>query len=383
MELLFDQDLHLEAEGSASSTDGPGADVVPPTTNTTNTTTNGGASELVAPADAVLNTSNAAAARSTNTESVPGDAAGFNTRESHAELSQDDKMYANVDSKTSSSDDQMRANMDSKISSPDDQMRANMDRKGSSQDDEMRANMDRKVRTAKNYLFTSDSPSTSQSTPSVSGGILTPPSSDAGTGAEVEIPMGIQELEAPPPYSLPEELLYEEEEPGFKSAPKLEILMIAVGDLDEVQQFASVAVWLRNKHGHRIRVATHPEFKGMIQGCGFEFVSLGGSDDYSLRRQNSGHSTRSSRSTSSSTARLEGWKTSLPEVLSKSWAACLDAGEKDKAFIADAIVSNPQSFGHVHFAEKLGIPVHLFSRRVTNERTPCRAPDRGNVGART
>ena len=366
MELLFDQDLHSEVEGSPSSTSGPGADVVPPTTSTTNTTTNGGASEFVSPVDAVLNTSNAAAVRSTSTEIVQGDAAGSNTHESHAEYSQADKMYANMDQKTSSPDEEMRANMDRKVSIPGEEMRANRDRKVSIPDDEMRANMDRKVRTAKNYLFSSDSPSASQSTPSVSGGILTPPSSDAGTGAEIEIPMDIEELGAPPPYSIPEELLREEEEPGSKSAPKLEILMIAVGDLDEVQQFASVAVWLRNKHGHRIRVATHPEFKGMIQGCGFEFVSLGGSDDYSLQRQNSGHSTRSSRSSSSSTARLEGWKTSLPEVLTKSWAACLDGGEKDKAFIADAIVSNPQSFGHVHFAEKLGIPVHLFSRRVTN-----------------
>jgi hypothetical protein len=32
----------------------------------------------------------------------------------------------------------------------------------------------------------------------------------------------------------------------------------------------------------------------------------------------------------------------------------------NKPFIADAIIANPPSFGHVHCAEKLGIPLHLM-----------------------
>lgn len=32
----------------------------------------------------------------------------------------------------------------------------------------------------------------------------------------------------------------------------------------------------------------------------------------------------------------------------------------NRPFIADAIIANPPSFGHVHCAEKLGIPLHLM-----------------------
>lgn len=32
----------------------------------------------------------------------------------------------------------------------------------------------------------------------------------------------------------------------------------------------------------------------------------------------------------------------------------------NKPFIADAIIANPPSFGHIHCAEKLGVPLHLI-----------------------
>jgi hypothetical protein len=31
-----------------------------------------------------------------------------------------------------------------------------------------------------------------------------------------------------------------------------------------------------------------------------------------------------------------------------------------KPFVADAIIANPPAFGHVHCAEKLGIPLHMM-----------------------
>jgi hypothetical protein len=31
-----------------------------------------------------------------------------------------------------------------------------------------------------------------------------------------------------------------------------------------------------------------------------------------------------------------------------------------KPFIADCIIANPPSFGHIHIAEKLGIPLHMM-----------------------
>jgi len=36
------------------------------------------------------------------------------------------------------------------------------------------------------------------------------------------------------------------------------------------------------------------------------------------------------------------------------------ASSSAKPFVADAIIANPPSFGHIHCAEKLGVPLHLM-----------------------
>lgn len=38
----------------------------------------------------------------------------------------------------------------------------------------------------------------------------------------------------------------------------------------------------------------------------------------------------------------------------------VSGGSASKPFIADAIIANPPSFGHIHCAEKLGVPLHLM-----------------------
>lgn len=57
------------------------------------------------------------------------------------------------------------------------------------------------------------------------------------------------------------------------------------------------------------------------------------------------------------------------ELLMGGWSACFDReapprgpaeGERKKPFIADVIIANPPGFGHIHCAERLGIPVHLM-----------------------
>jgi len=34
--------------------------------------------------------------------------------------------------------------------------------------------------------------------------------------------------------------------------------------------------------------------------------------------------------------------------------------ETERFFVADAIIANPPSYGHIHCAEKLGIPLHMM-----------------------
>jgi len=55
-----------------------------------------------------------------------------------------------------------------------------------------------------------------------------------------------------------------------------------------------------------------------------------------------------------------------------TWRSCIEAGNglgakitaidvdnTDDLFIADVIIANPPSMGHIHCAEKLGIPLHI------------------------
>jgi hypothetical protein len=66
----------------------------------------------------------------------------------------------------------------------------------------------------------------------------------------------------------------------------------------------------------------------------------------------------------------------IAEILEGTWRGCIEPGdglgsekvgppltreeEVDRLFIADAIIANPPSYGHIHCAEKLGIPLHMM-----------------------
>jgi sterol 3beta-glucosyltransferase len=50
----------------------------------------------------------------------------------------------------------------------------------------------------------------------------------------------------------------------------------------------------------------------------------------------------------------------LGEMLTGCWGACTQADPSNpKGFVADAIISNPPAFAHVHCAEALGVPLQL------------------------
>ncbi|UJR32308.1 hypothetical protein I4U23_019772 [Adineta vaga] len=51
----------------------------------------------------------------------------------------------------------------------------------------------------------------------------------------------------------------------------------------------------------------------------------------------------------------------LAEILASTWLACIADDDETKApFTAEAIIANPPSFGHIHCAEKLQIPLHIM-----------------------
>lgn len=59
--------------------------------------------------------------------------------------------------------------------------------------------------------------------------------------------------------------------------PKLNIVVMVIGSRGDIQPFLKLGKLLKEEHGHRVRIATHPAFKKFVeQDSGLEFFSVGG-----------------------------------------------------------------------------------------------------------
>jgi Glycosyltransferase family 28 N-terminal domain len=59
--------------------------------------------------------------------------------------------------------------------------------------------------------------------------------------------------------------------------PRLNIVIMVIGSRGDIQPFLKIGKILKEKHGHRVRIATHPAFKDFVQkDIGLEFFSVGG-----------------------------------------------------------------------------------------------------------
>ena len=139
-----------------------------------------------------------------------------------------------------------------------------------------------------------------------------------------------------------------------------------------MQPFVALGKTLKEEHHHRVRLATHSNFKGFVEENGLEFFNIGGDPAElmafmvknpglipgfeSLRRGDVGKRQRE-----------------IFDILLGCWRSCIEAGDgmdaefledndvgQPRPFVADVIIANPPSFAHIHCAEKLGIPVHLM-----------------------
>lgn len=58
--------------------------------------------------------------------------------------------------------------------------------------------------------------------------------------------------------------------------PPMNIVIQIVGSRGDVQPFVALGKNLKEKHGHRIRLATHAVFKNFVEENGLEFFNIGG-----------------------------------------------------------------------------------------------------------
>ncbi|KAH8884185.1 putative glucosyl/glucuronosyl transferase [Thozetella sp. PMI_491] len=189
----------------------------------------------------------------------------------------------------------------------------------------------------------------------------------------------VQDSNPPPPPYIPPSLGGEE---GVPPPPPLNVVIQVVGSRGDVQPFVALGKVLKDTYGHRVRLATHPNFKDFVQENGLEFFSIGGDPSrlmaFMVENPSLIPGFRSLLSGDIGERRRD-----VAEYIQGCWRSCYEAGDgmslratndghselsenelgsgpATRPFVADCIIANPPSFAHIHCAEKLGIPLHIM-----------------------
>ncbi|KAL4981853.1 hypothetical protein BDW68DRAFT_196013 [Aspergillus falconensis] len=154
--------------------------------------------------------------------------------------------------------------------------------------------------------------------------------------------------EAPPVYT-------EAPTPGLR----LNIVIQVVGSRGDVQPFIALGNELQ-RHGHRVRLATHNVFDSFVHKSGLEFYPIGGDPSelmaYMVKDPGLIPQMKSLRA-----GEIQKKRAMVGEMLRGCWDSCINNDPLTNVpFVADAIIVNPPSFAHVHCAQALGIPLHLM-----------------------
>ncbi|PQE06092.1 glycosyltransferase family 1 protein [Rutstroemia sp. NJR-2017a BBW] len=149
-------------------------------------------------------------------------------------------------------------------------------------------------------------------------------------------------------------------EEGVPPPPSLNVVIQVVGSRGDVQPFVALGKVLKDTYGHRVRLATHPNFKGFVQGNGLEFFSIGGDPSqlmgFMVKNPGLMPGFRSLLSGDVGQRRRD-----VARYIQGCWRSCYEGGDgMARSFVADCIIANPPSFAHIHCAEKLGIPLHIM-----------------------
>ncbi|CAF1110989.1 unnamed protein product [Didymodactylos carnosus] len=141
--------------------------------------------------------------------------------------------------------------------------------------------------------------------------------------------------------------------------PHIAICILVVGSRGDVQPFVALGQELL-KAGHRVRLATHEIFRQFVKENGLEFFPLAGdpAELMTFMVKNAGLIPSVS---SIMAGDIEKKRKLVAEIMESTWRACIQPDEDSLLpFTAEAIISNPPTFGHIHCAQKLSIPLHIF-----------------------
>ena len=159
---------------------------------------------------------------------------------------------------------------------------------------------------------------------------------------------------------------------SIEPKPRLNIVIMVIGSRGDVQPFIKIGKILKEEHGHRVRIATHPVFRDFVEReAGLELFSVGGdpSELMAFMVKNPGMIPKLETVKAGEIGKR---RDAMAGMFEGFWKACVSATDDEEdnqnmkmmgvkePFIADAIIANPPSFAHIHCAEALGIPLHLM-----------------------
>lgn len=179
--------------------------------------------------------------------------------------------------------------------------------------------------------------------------------------------------EPPPPFPYIPDTLKDKD--GILP-PSLNVVVHVVGSRGDVQPFIALSKVLKDTYGHRVRLATHPNFKRFVEDNGLEYFNIGGDPSrlmaFMVKNPSLVPGARTLLNGDIGQRRKD-----VAEYIQGCWRSCYEAGDgtdsldstnnddldletQPRPFVADCIIANPPSFAHIHCAEKLGIPLHIM-----------------------
>ncbi|XP_065038955.1 sterol 3-beta-glucosyltransferase UGT80A2-like isoform X5 [Musa acuminata AAA Group] len=109
-------------------------------------------------------------------------------------------------------------------------------------------------------------------------------------------------------------------------------------------------------YGHRVRLATHANFREFVLTAGLEFYPLGG--DPKILAE---YMVKNKGFLPSAPSEIPIQQKQIKEIIFSLLSACKDPDiGTDVPFKVDAIIANPPAYGHTHVAEALKVPIHIF-----------------------
>ncbi|GMF24938.1 unnamed protein product [Phytophthora lilii] len=150
--------------------------------------------------------------------------------------------------------------------------------------------------------------------------------------------------------------------------PPMNVCLAAIGTWDSgIKQFAAVGLKLA-AHGNRVRLAADERFRSNIVALGLEFYPLADAPDSVQECARLIHDAQVSSLDADSGRSSFGALQTFRELIYSLWPAAYGAdphgsgpNKPGEHFRADALLWHPLLLGHVHVAQRLGIPLQCAS----------------------